>query len=306
MGAIINRELKNRIRTINGIGQHKTIVRNDLRLISKLIQQLDERWGVWEPVTKEVPEAKAEASATDDAEISSSTAAMVITPTKNKKPIGFVSHNPLLKNITEYLVEEADAEEEELLGDSANPHGTGNAFEMDKGLNKVPTPMSLFAAHRLVQVLDRLLLYLRVVHSIDYYNGAEYTQEDAMPNRCGVIHVRGVPLSSITEAELTNFMQQFESRLKPLLDAQEKLDDDEALKLGAKNEPDEIEKFITANCQELGKEKWSCPLSGKKFKGPEFVRKHILNKHQDKLDEVKVEVGGENDASSGCLSMRLI
>jgi hypothetical protein len=31
-------------------------------------------------------------------------------------------------------------------------------------------------------------------------------------------------------------------------------------------------------------------LSGKKFKGPEFVRKHILNKHQDKIDEAKKEV----------------
>jgi len=52
----------------------------------------------------------------------------------------------------------------------------------------------------------------------------------------------------------------------------------------------EIEKFITANTQELAKDKWLCPLSGKKkFKGPEFVRKHILTKHTDKLDELKKE-----------------
>ena len=141
-----------------------------------------------------------------------------------------------------------------------------------------------------MQVLDRLLLYVRVVHSIDYYNGTEYAQEDFMPNRCGVMYVRGSPLSSITEAELTNFMQQFESRLKPFIEYHEKLDDDEALKLGAKNENDEVEKFINANCQEVGKDKWSCPLSGKKFKGPEFVKKHILNKHQDKIDEAKKDV----------------
>jgi len=52
----------------------------------------------------------------------------------------------------------------------------------------------------------------------------------------------------------------------------------------------EIEKFITANTQELAKDKWLCPLSGKKFKGPEFVRKHILTKHLEKLDELKKEV----------------
>jgi flagellar basal body rod protein FlgB len=138
-------------------------------------------------------EKKTEAIQTDDSKISSSTAAMVISPVKNKKPIGFVSHNPLLKNITEYLVEEADAEEEELLGEtSGNQSKDANTFEMDKELTKV---------------LDRLILYLRVVHSIDYYNGTEYAQEDFMPNRCGVIHVCDASLSPITEAELTNFMQ---------------------------------------------------------------------------------------------------
>jgi hypothetical protein len=31
-------------------------------------------------------------------------------------------------------------------------------------------------------------------------------------------------------------------------------------------------------------------MSGKKFKGPEFVRKHIFNKHGEKVEEVKMEV----------------
>lgn len=50
-----------------------------------------------------------------------------------------------------------------------------------------------------------------------------------------------------------------------------------------KNESDEVEKFVLANTQELGKDKWLCPLSGKKFKGPDFVRKHIFNKHGEKV-----------------------
>ncbi|CAF1205368.1 unnamed protein product [Rotaria sp. Silwood1] len=272
MSAIINRELKNRIRTINGIGNHKTIVRNDIRLITKIIKQFDERWNIWETNEKNI--TKTTPLIIDDSEISSST--MNISLIKNKHPIGFISYNPLLKNITEYLVEEDDTEEEELLGNiSKINQNNSNIFEIDKELTKV---------------LDRLILYLRVVHSVDYYNGTEYTQEDSMPNRCGVIHVRGIPLSSITQNELTNFIQQFEIRLKALIDFHEKLDNNEALKLGAKNEENEIEKFININCQEISKDKWSCPLSGKKFKGPEFVRKHILNKHQDKLDEVKKEV----------------
>ena len=52
----------------------------------------------------------------------------------------------------------------------------------------------------------------------------------------------------------------------------------------------EVENFIKANIQELGKDKWLCPLSGKKFRAAEFVRKHIFNKHADKVEAVKLEV----------------
>lgn len=63
--------------------------------------------------------------------------------------------------------------------------------------------------------------------------------------------------------------------------------------LGAKEAVSEVEKFINANTQELAKDKWLCPLSGKKFKGPEFVRKHIFNKHAEKVEEVKKEVSAQ-------------
>ena len=42
--------------------------------------------------------------------------------------------------------------------------------------------------------------------------------------------------------------------------------------------------------QELEKDKWLCTISQKKFKAPEFVRKHILNKFGDQVDEVKMDV----------------
>jgi hypothetical protein len=41
-----------------------------------------------------------------------------------------------------------------------------------------------------------MILYLRVVHSMDYYGGNEYHNEDEMPNRCGMIHARGSPPQS--------------------------------------------------------------------------------------------------------------
>ena len=55
--------------------------------------------------------------------------------------------------------------------------------------------------------------------------------------------------------------------------------------------PTEAEQFVEINTQKLSENKYLCPLSGKKFKGPEFVRKHIFNKHLDKVEAVKKEVG---------------
>ena len=46
---------------------------------------------------------------------------------------------------------------------------------------------------QLLSVLDRMILYLRIVHSFDYYSCSEYPNEDVMPNRCGIIHARGLP-----------------------------------------------------------------------------------------------------------------
>jgi len=68
------------------------------------------------------------------------------------------------------------------------------------------------------------------------------------------------------------------------------LSDSEAESLGLKNEEKEVEKFIETNTQMIDNDKYLCPLSGKKFKGKDYVRKHIMNKHGEKVDNVKKEV----------------
>ena len=57
-----------------------------------------------------------------------------------------------------------------------------------------------------------------------------------------------------------------EEKLAPLFNSKELLSEDEASKMGRKDPEQEVEKFVSANTQELGKDKWLCPLSGKKFK----------------------------------------
>lgn len=85
-----------------------------------------------------------------------------------------------MHNITDYLIEEASAEEEELLG-------------LDSTTDTQDVATSVEKDESLISVLDRIIFYLRIVHSIDYYNHCEYPNEDEMPNRCGILHARGPP-----------------------------------------------------------------------------------------------------------------
>ncbi|XP_053115455.1 serrate RNA effector molecule homolog isoform X2 [Hemicordylus capensis] len=261
LSPVVNRDLARRVRNVSGITQHKQILRNDIKLAAKLIHTMDARtqlWGSGDPRPA--------------AEVSS-----------------LPSQNPILKNITDYLIEEVSAEEEELLGKSGEP-----SEEPPKEGN--PAEINVEREEKLVKVLDKLLLYLRIVHSVDYYNNSEYLSEDEMPNRCGIIHVRGpIPPNRVTHGEMTEWQKTFEDKLTPLFSVRESLSEEEAQKMGKKDPEQEVEKFVTANTQELGKDKWLCPLSGKKFKGPEFVRKHIFNKHAEKIEEVKKEVAFFNN-----------
>ncbi|XP_037791165.1 serrate RNA effector molecule homolog [Penaeus monodon] len=255
LGAIVNRDLSRRIRTVNGITSHRSVVRSDIKLSAKIIQNLDSRWGLWIESMENL----------DNALLSLTS-----------------SSNPVLRNITDYLIEEASAEEEELLG--ANDASANNSEEKAEGeaIERDPS---------LIKVLDRLLLYLRIVHSVDYYNHSEYPNEDEMPNRCGIMHARGIPPSSkVTPQEVQDYCRAFENKIGSFLQPLTKLSDDEAKKLGLKEAEEEVEKFVQSNTQEVAKDKWQCPLCGKKFKGAEYVHKHILIKHAEKVKEVKKEV----------------
>ncbi|KAH7727903.1 arsenite-resistance protein 2 containing protein [Aphelenchoides avenae] len=264
LGATVNRDLKRRVRTTNGIAAHRQVTQNDVRQAAKLIALYDHKEKLFLP---------------DGAEENQPLGDLELAITK--------STNPVLKGAVDYLVEEASAEEEELLGATTQPEEDIKfPLEEDKGMTKF---------------LDKLLAYLRIVHSIDFYNHGEYPNEDKMPNRIGMIFVRGprpdgaqfgkndagVPLLSKTFVE--NFINGFNQRLETHLLKTKVLSEEELIKLGKKDEDKAVEDFVQANCVELAKEKWLCPLSGKKFKGPEFIRKHLESKHQERLDQVRHE-----------------
>lgn len=254
LGAIVNRDLSRRIRQVNGITAHKQVVRSDIRISAKVALHLDTKSSLW----------------TEEKESS-----------QPQQSFGLVSNNPVLHNITDYLIEEASAEEEELLGlesSTDNQDNTNVIVERDDVL---------------ISVLDKIILYLRIVHSVDYYNHCEYPHEDEMPNRCGILHARGPP--PMTQTDISAFIgNAVESKMSHFLpekvNREEGKNETKLITLALKDVDMEIDKFVQANTRELAKDKWLCPLSGKKFKGPDFVRKHIFNKHAEKIEEVKKEV----------------
>lgn len=263
MGAIVNRDLSRRVRPVNGITNHKTIIRNDIKVCAKIVHNLDEKYPLW----------------TENTGAAAATGA-------SKATFGFQSNNPVLQNITDFLIEEGSAEEDELLGLSSGGDGGGEGKEGDSA-----TDENFERDAALLSVLDKLVLYLRIVHSVDFYNHCEYPYEDEMPNRCGIIHARmAVPATKVTSNEVQEYIKNFETKVETFVQKSAPVSEEELKRLGSKDPEQEVEKFITANSQELAKDKWLCPLSGKKFKGPDFIRKHILNKHAEKVEEVRKEV----------------
>ena len=83
---------------------------------------------------------------------------------------------------------EKEAEKNELVV-KAEKYMADNPVEDEKSSDEI----QLNYDKNLARIVDLLTLYLRLVHSVDYYNHSEYRNEDEMPNRCGIIHVRGEP-----------------------------------------------------------------------------------------------------------------
>jgi len=183
---------------------------------------------------------------------------------------------PMLDSMKEYLIEETN-EEEQVLG--VNEQGIPD-FEFTQDTE-------------LLKVLDKIILYLRVVHSFDYYGATEYIGEDDMPQKVGIMFSRPTPPSTFAECPreiLREFIEAQRTRIDTFLE-KPVISDSEQKQLGKRNAEEEVENFIYQHTFEKKPgEKYVCKLTKKRFTAPEFVRKHIFNRCGDKLDEVRTEV----------------
>jgi len=257
----VNRDVTNRVRPVNGITCSPMTMQLDVNFAIKLVKKLDEK-----------NELYLKESNGDSEQATTETAEEAESPdSKEEEELDIPDENPLIKKLPDNIGEMVTGLETE-----------------DEEDDKKDYP--IVVNDELAYFLDLLLVYLRLVHCIDYYNGNEYMHEDEMPMRCGIMHVRAAPLEAASKKDVYEWFNQNSEKLEHVLKDDEVATEEEAEKFGKKNEEVEVENFIKANTQELAKDKWLCPLSGKKFRGPEFIRKHILMKHTENVDNVKTEV----------------
>ena len=66
IGAIVNSELKQRVRTISGLTLHRPVMKQDVKLAARLIQSLDGRWSLWHDQTEEKKDKEKEVERKSD------------------------------------------------------------------------------------------------------------------------------------------------------------------------------------------------------------------------------------------------
>ncbi|CAH8614881.1 unnamed protein product [Heterobilharzia americana] len=216
--------------------------------------------------------------------------------------------NPFLQGLTDFLVDEGSAEEELLLmggmqSISFQPLTNSHAsLQSSLQLQKFDISSRFYESDdsELLVALDRLILYLRIVHSVDFYAPALYMNEDLMPHPCHLMHIRP-SVNEITKAlakikgperttSVESVDQLFASQLKRLVRLITPLTENDCKGLGFRSVEEVVEDFIKLNTRRKKRKTdviWVCPLSNKKFRDPIYVKKHILNKHMDKIEAIK-------------------
>lgn len=154
-------------------------------------------------------------------------------------------------------------------------------------------------------MLDRLILYLRVVHACDYYACKLYADEDDEPRRIGTFTLRDEPHRRATPKRLAHYIKSFETRLKMMLPAEGKLADEHVevsnnkqppmscylsvargQVLGKRDMDAEVDKFVSANTIVVHDGMTKCCLCFKRFTSQEYAVLHMKEKHADRLEEV--------------------
>jgi len=120
-----------------------------------------------------------------------------------------------------------------------------------------------------------MVLYLRAVFMFDFYSGIEFSFEH---NRCDRVHTLAVPKVEGESRADSDWQDKLDARLRQADDLGKLI---EQLELDQCDNLEEI--YVQNHCQQVKEGVHKCTLCSKMFQGPEFVIKHINNKHQTEV-----------------------
>ena len=157
-------------------------MRRHLVMAARLIGRLDSIWSLWKPTELtdwSIPRSLYQ----KNSNLIGIAEALVDAATN--------TGNPLLGDLTDHLVDESTPDDEFLaLVASGKAEAKGETSKVSKPKEREEKAEEEEADVELIGALDRLLIYLRLVYSIDFYAPAIYPRESDMPHPCGIMHVR--------------------------------------------------------------------------------------------------------------------
>jgi len=135
-----------------------------------------------------------------------------------------------------------------------------------------------------VQLLDRLVTYMRKVHFFCYYCGEEYDDDDELLKRCGQKHLRGKkrevdPPNVNTDSWANSLDTKIKNRIEN--------PDNPKIYTGQAMLERKVAKFYAKHINKIDEEKYRCSICGKLFMGENFIRKHLSMKHTEETEKYK-------------------
>ena len=138
-------------------------------------------------------------------------------------------------------------------------------------------------------MVDAMLLYLWKVHGVDYFGCKELRFNDFRLRKDGGYTGRGAKPEAL-DPRGTEEGEKFFKDLELKWDTRV-FEGDQAFKLVGKEKLEaETCEYVDSQVQCIDGNKFMCKLCTKLFKGADFTKKHISNKHGEIVDQIKAKI----------------
>ena len=138
-------------------------------------------------------------------------------------------------------------------------------------------------------LLDKLLSYAWRVHGVDYYAGEELGFNRFRERKDSRQQSRGPKPTEAGASAVSDEAAQYFRDLEIRWDTRV-FEGDRAFKLVGKEKLEgELSSYVDSQVQQIDGNKFMCKLCTKLFKGSDFTKKHISNKHAELVEQVKAK-----------------